>query len=57
MTLDANVLEVLVCPKCKGDLQYQEDQEALDCGACALRYRVEGSIPVMIIDEATPLDQ
>lgn len=55
MALDEALRKVLVCPKCKGDLTYETDPEALVCGACRLRYRVEDDIPVMLIDEAEPL--
>jgi len=47
----------LVCPKCKGDLQYWPEQNALDCRACRLRYRIEEDIPVMLIDEALPIPE
>ncbi len=55
MTLDQKLLEILVCPKCKGDLRYREADSALDCEACRLRYHVRDGIPVMLVDEATPL--
>jgi uncharacterized protein YbaR (Trm112 family) len=51
------LLEILVCPKCKGDLEYRtEPAEALVCHACRLVYLVEDDIPIMLIDEAKPLD-
>jgi uncharacterized protein YbaR (Trm112 family) len=52
MSLDKRLLEILVCPKCKGDLEYREDEDALLCHACRLRYRIEDDIPIMLIDEA-----
>ena len=52
--LAPELLEILVCPKCKGELV--AEPQALRCDACRLRYRVEEGIPVMLIDEATPLD-
>lgn len=56
MTLSAELLAILVCPKCKGDLDYRESpEESLVCRSCQLVYRVEDGIPVMLIDEATPL--
>lgn len=55
MSLPAELLEILVCPKCKGDLEYREEPEVLICHACRLVYRVEEDIPVMLIDEARPL--
>ena len=52
MSLDPKLLQILVCPKCRGELEYREDEPALLCHACRLRYRVEDDIPVMLIDEA-----
>lgn len=55
MTLDPELLAILVCPKCKGDLEHRTDPEVLVCHVCRVAYRVEDDIPVMLIDEATPL--
>ena len=56
MTISSDLLEILACPKCKGELQLSEAQDALTCTACRLRYRIENDIPIMLIDEAQPLD-
>jgi uncharacterized protein len=55
MSLAPELLAILVCPKCKGELQYRERESTLDCPICRLRYPVRDDIPVMLIDEATPL--
>lgn len=55
MSLDPKLLEILVCPRCRGELDYREDEKALDCHACHLRYRIDEDIPVMLIDEAEAL--
>jgi uncharacterized protein len=55
MTLSAQLLDILVCPKCKGPLEYREHEQSLICHACRLRYAVRDDIPIMLIDEATPL--
>lgn len=55
MSLPKQLLDILVCPKCKGDLEYAEHESSLICRACALRYPVRDDIPVLLIDEATPL--
>ncbi len=52
MALDEKLLEILACPKCKGELEYREDADSLLCHACRLRYRIEDDIPIMLIDEA-----
>lgn len=54
--LDERLLEILVCPKCKGELEHRTDPEELICRSCALRYAVQDDIPVMLIDEARPLE-
>ena len=55
MSLAPELLEILVCPKCKGPLEYRERESALLCASCRLRYPVRDDIPVMLIDEATPI--
>jgi uncharacterized protein YbaR (Trm112 family) len=55
MPLAPELLEILVCPRCKGDLEYRQEPESLVCHACRLVYAVEDGIPVMLIDEAHPL--
>ncbi len=54
MALSQEILEILVCPKCKGELEYRPDEEALLCHACRLRYEIDDGIPIMLIDEAKP---
>ena len=55
MTLSPQLLAILVCPKCKGALEYRESESSLACPACRLRYPVRDDIPIMLLDEATPL--
>jgi uncharacterized protein YbaR (Trm112 family) len=55
MSLAPELLEVLVCPKCKGELEYRQVEPALLCHKCRLRYPIRDDIPIMLIDEATPL--
>jgi uncharacterized protein YbaR (Trm112 family) len=50
--LSKELLDILVCPKCKGDLDYDRKNAKLACKACRLKYRIEDDIPVMLIDEA-----
>ena len=53
MTLPQELLAILVCPKCKGDLEYRPTEAVLVCHACRLRYPVRDDIPIMLIDEAS----
>ena len=55
MTVSPQLLSVLVCPKCKGALEYRAEEPALICHTCRLRYAIRDGIPIMLIDEATPL--
>jgi hypothetical protein len=52
VTLDAELLEILVCPNDRGDLDYHEQQQILECRTCGYRYPIRDDIPVMLIDEA-----
>ncbi len=54
--LDEALLEILVCPKCREKVRYDDKGEALICEACRLAYPVRDDIPVMLVDEAKPLD-
>ncbi len=52
MPVSPELLEVLACPKCKGDIQQDPVNDFLLCKKCALRYPVRNGIPVMLSDEA-----
>ena len=56
MEPDQKLLDILVCPKCKGDLKLTNEKNSLDCEACKLRYPIREGIPVMLIDEAEKLE-
>jgi len=53
--IDQGLFEILACPKCKGDVQYNADQTGLTCDKCKLEYPIRDDIPVMLIDEAKQL--
>jgi uncharacterized protein YbaR (Trm112 family) len=55
VTLSPQLLAILVCPRCKGELEYREAESSLVCRACALRYPVRDDIPIMLVDEASAL--
>ena len=53
MALDQRLLEILACPNCRGDVEYLEAEQTIECrGGCGYRYPVRDGIPVMLIDEA-----
>ncbi len=56
MTLDPELLEILVCPNDRGDLDYRESEQLLVCSTCGYAYPIRDDIPVMLIDEARKPD-
>ncbi len=51
------LLAVLACPKCKGDLVLEERLSGLVCQKCALLYEIRDGIPIMLPEEAKPLSE
>ncbi|MBR9981468.1 MAG: Trm112 family protein [Desulfatitalea sp.] len=56
MAIDQQLLELLVCPQCKGEIRLSANPAGLICDACRLIYEIRDDIPIMLIDEAKPLD-
>ncbi len=54
-TIPADLLKILVCPKCKGSVVLDGEAQGLVCGKCRLVYDIRDGIPIMLIDEARPL--
>jgi uncharacterized protein YbaR (Trm112 family) len=58
--IDKELLDILACPKCKGELEYkavnEEKNGELVCRQCRLRYMVVDDIPNLIIEDASPMD-
>lgn len=57
MGLSQDLLDILVCPQCKGALEYSENEAKLLCHACRLAYRIEEDVPIMLVDEAQRIDE
>ena len=55
MAISKELLDILACPKCKGDIHLNETQDGLICDQCRLLYEIKDGIPIMLIDEATHL--
>lgn len=55
MAVSEELLEILACPKCKGDLLLNEEKDGLICEKCKLIYAIKDDIPIMLVDEATPI--
>ena len=56
MAISQELLDILACPKCKGDIYMNETGDGLICDECKLRYEIKDDIPIMLIDEAKPLE-
>lgn len=56
MNIDKELLEILACPKCKGRVKLNEKKDGIVCDKCRLVYPVKDNIPVMLVDEAEPIN-
>jgi uncharacterized protein len=56
MTISKELLEILACPKCKGDIHLSTTHDGLICERCRLLYEIRDGIPIMLIDEARSLE-
>ena len=56
MAIAPELKEVLACPRCKGGLEFLEAEGEIRCLSCRLAFRIEGGIPVMLLEEARPLE-
>lgn len=54
--VDPKLLEILVCPLTKGPLRYDAEREELISDRAGLAYPIRDGIPIMLADEARPLD-
>jgi len=56
MTINKELLDILACPKCKGNVHLNEKEDGIICDNCKLKYPIRDDIPIMLIDEAIPLE-
>ncbi|MCX7816201.1 MAG: Trm112 family protein [Syntrophales bacterium] len=57
MTISKELLEVLACPQCKGDIYLNEKLSGLICNNCKLLYKIRDGIPIMLIEEAEKISE
>jgi uncharacterized protein YbaR (Trm112 family) len=57
MALNKELLDILACPVCKGELKLTEPEDGLICQACKKVYPIREEIPVMLVDEAVSLEE
>jgi len=55
--MDAKLLDILVCPVCKGPLDYRKEAQELVCKSCKLAFPIRDDIPIMLEDEARQLPE
>ena len=56
MAISQELLDILACPKCKGDIYLNNTNDGLICDQCKLIYEIRDDIPIMLIDEAKSLE-
>jgi hypothetical protein len=56
MAINQELLDILACPQCKGDIRLNDAQDGLICEACRLVYEIRDDIPIMLIEEAKPFN-
>jgi len=56
MALSRDLLEILACPRCKQSVELSTDGAWLVCETCGVRYPVQDDIPIMLPEEAQPLE-
>jgi len=56
MPISKDLLEILACPKCKGDIRLNDSQDGLICDNCKLLYPIKDDIPIMLVDEAKKIE-
>ncbi len=56
MAIKKDLLDILACPQCRGDVVLTEKRDGLICKKCKLLYEIKDDIPIMLIDEAKKVD-
>lgn len=56
MTISEELLKILACPKCKKDIYFDSSKNRLICKNCKVYYEIKDGIPIMLIEEAKPLE-
>ena len=56
MPIRKELLDILVCPKCKGEIYLNDNESGLICEHCKLLYEIQSDIPNMLIEDAKPYE-
>ncbi|MFP4445606.1 MAG: Trm112 family protein [Desulfosudaceae bacterium] len=57
MAIKQELLDILACPKCKKEIRLDDSGDWLICEHCRLKYEIRDDIPIMLIEEARPLEE
>ncbi len=52
MALNKKLLEILICPRCRGKVRLDEKANGVICDHCKLLYEIKDDIPVLLVEEA-----
>lgn len=55
MGISQDLIDILACPQCKGEIHLNASEDGLICDRCRLCYEIKDDIPIMLIDEAKSL--
>jgi len=55
--ISKELLDIIACPKCKGSLEWNQENNTLLCKACQVRYPITDGIPELLLDKAEQIKQ
>ncbi|HAF07973.1 MAG: Trm112 family protein [bacterium] len=55
--IDKRLLDILICPKCKGELVYDGERDILICKKDGIYFEIKNNIPIMLLEKAKKLDE
>ena len=55
--IDKEFLDILICPKCKGDIKLHNNEKYNICEKCGLAYYIDENMPIMLIDKAVTIEE
>lgn len=55
--IDKELLDILICPKCKGNIKLHNNEKYIICEKCGLAYYIDENMPIMLIDKAVTIEE
>ncbi|NIQ03307.1 MAG: Trm112 family protein [Nitrospinaceae bacterium] len=56
MAMDPDLIRILICPQCEGELHSAPERDGVICETCRLKFPVKEDTPVLLVPEAEPCD-